>query len=70
MTREAKKMEQRLRDNMEQFRSQQEQNLGNLDTRTDVMIETRTQAILDRQDGLLNTRNGSEKQREALERHE
>ena len=44
---------------MEQLRSQQEQTLGTLDTRIDEMMETRTQAIMDRLDGHLGIRRGS-----------
>ena len=38
---------------MEKLRIQQEQTLGTLDTKIDAMMERRTQAILDRLDGLL-----------------
>ena len=44
---------------MEKLRSQQEQTLGTLDTKIDAMMERRTQAIMDRCDGLLGTRSGS-----------
>ena len=59
MTRKAEKSERRLRGDLEQLRSQQEQVHGTLDTRTDAMIERRTQAIMDRQDGLLGNRSSS-----------
>ena len=44
---------------MEKLRSQQEQTLGTLNTRIDPMIERRTQAIMDRLEGLLGNRIGS-----------
>ena len=44
---------------MEKLRIQQEQNLGTLDTKVDAMMERRTQAIMDRLDGLLGSRCGS-----------
>ena len=44
---------------MEKLRIQQEQTLGTLDTKIDAMMERRTQAIMDRLDGLLGTRSGS-----------
>ena len=53
MTREAEQRELRLRDDMEKLRIQQEQSLGTLDTKIDAMKERRTQAIMDRLDGLL-----------------
>ena len=59
MTGEAEQRETRLRDNMEKLRSQHEQTLGTLDTRVDAMMERRTQAIMDRLDGLLGNRSGS-----------
>ena len=59
MTREAEQKELRLRDDMEHLRIQQEQNLGTLDTKIDAMMERRTQAIMDRLDGLLGSRSGS-----------
>ena len=59
LTREAKQRELRLRDDMEKLRIQQEQTLGTLDTKIDTMIERRTQAIMDRLDGLLGSRSGS-----------
>ena len=43
---------------MEKLRTQQEQTLGTLDTKIDAMIERRTQAIMDRLDGLLGSRSG------------
>ena len=59
MTRESEQRETRLRDDMDILRNQQEQTLGTLDTRIDAMMERRTQAIIDRLDGLLGNRNGS-----------
>ena len=59
MTREAEQRELRLRDDMEKFGIQQEQTLGTLDTNIDAMMEMRTQAIMDRLDGLLGSRSGS-----------
>ena len=58
MTREAEQRELRLRDDMEKLRIQQEQSLGTLDTKIDAMMERRTQAILDRLDGLLGSKSG------------
>ena len=58
MTREAKQRELRLRDDMEKLRIQQEQSLGTLDTKIDAMMERRTQAIMDRLDGLLGSKSG------------
>ena len=58
MTREAKQRELRLRDDMEKLRTQQGQTLGTLDTKIDAMMERRTQAIMDRLDGLLGSRSG------------
>ena len=43
---------------MERLRIQQEQSLGTLDTKIDAMIERRTQAIMDRLDGLLSSKSG------------
>ena len=43
---------------MEKLRTQQEQTLGTLDTKIDAMMERRTQAIMDRLDGLLGSRSG------------
>ena len=57
MTREAEQRELRLRDDMEKLRTQQEQTLGTLDTKIDAMMERRTQAIMDRLDGLLGSRS-------------
>ena len=54
MTREAEQRELRLRDDMERLRIQQELSLGTLDT----MMERRTQAIMDRLDGLLSSKSG------------
>ena len=59
MTREAEQREIRLRSDMEKLRSQQEQTLETLDTRIDAMMDWRTQAIMDRLDGLLGNRSGS-----------
>ena len=59
LTREAEQRELRLRDDMEKLRIQQEQALGTLDTKIDTMMERRTQAIMDRLDGLLGSRSGS-----------
>ena len=58
MTREAEQRELRLRDDMEKLRIQQEQSLGTLDTKIDAMMERRTQAIIDRLDGLLGSKSG------------
>ena len=58
MTREAEQRELRLRDDMEKLRIQQEQSLGTLDTKIDAMMERRTQAIMDRLDGLLSSKIG------------
>ena len=58
MTREAEQRELRLRDEMEKLRIQQEQSLGTLDTKIDAMMERRTQAIMDRLDGLLSSKSG------------
>ena len=55
MTREAEQRELRLRADMEKLRIQQEQSLGTLDTKIDAMMERRTQAIMDRLDGLLSS---------------
>ena len=60
MTREAELRDLRLRDDMEKkLRIQQEQSVGTLDTNIDAMMEKRTQAIMDRLDGLLGSRSGS-----------
>ena len=59
MTREAEQRESRSRDDMEKLRIQQEQTLGTLDTKIDSMMERRTQAIMDKMDGLLGSRSGS-----------
>ena len=59
MTREAeerereREREKRLRADLEQLRSQQEQTIETLDTRIDAMIERFTQTITDRLNGLL-----------------
>ena len=58
MTREVEQRELRLRDDMEKLRIQQEQSLGTLDTKIDAMMERRTQAIMDRLDGLLSNKSG------------
>ena len=58
MTREAEQRELLLRDDMEKLRIQQEQSLGTLDTKIDAMMERRTQAIMDRLDGLLGSKSG------------
>ena len=58
MTREAEQRELRLRDDMEKLRIQQEQSLGTLDTKIDAMMERRTQATMDRLDGLLGSKSG------------
>ena len=57
MTREAEQRDLRLRDDMEKLRTQQEQTLWNLDTKIDAMMERRTQAIMDRLDGLLGSKS-------------
>ena len=44
---------------MEKLRIQQEQTLGTLNKKIDAMMERRTQAIMDRYDGLLGSRSGS-----------
>ena len=56
MTREAEQRELRLSEDMEKLRIQQEQTLGTLDTKIDAVMERRTQAIMDRLDGLLGSR--------------
>ena len=58
MTREAEQRELRLRDDMEKLRIQQEQSLGTLDSKRDAMMERRTQAIMDRLDGLISSKSG------------
>ena len=58
MTREEEQRELRLKDVMEMMRIQQEQTLGTRDTKIDAMMERRTQAIMDRLDGLLGSRSG------------
>ena len=58
MTREAEQRELRLRADIEKLRIQQEQSLGSLDTKIDAMMERRTQAIMDRLDGLLSSNSG------------
>ena len=59
MTRVVEERERRLRGDLEQLRSQQEQILGTLDTRIDAMMERRTQAIMNRLDGLLGNKSSS-----------
>ena len=59
MTREAEQRELRLRDDIEKLRIQQEQTLETLDTKIVAMMERRTQAIMNRLDGLLGNRSGS-----------
>ena len=44
---------------MEKLRIQQEQTLGTIDTKIDATMERRTQAIMDRLDGLLGSSSGS-----------
>ena len=61
MTRVAEEREKRLRADLEQLRCQEEPALGTLDTRIDAMIERRTQAKMDRFDGLLGITNESRK---------
>ena len=58
LTREAEQRELRLRNDMEKLRIQQEQTLGTLDMKIDAMMERRTQAIMDRLDGLLGSKSG------------
>ena len=58
MTREAEQRELRLWDYMEKLRIQHEQTLGTLDAKIVAMMERRTQAIMDRLDGLLGSRSG------------
>ena len=59
MIRKAEQRELRLRDDIEKLRIQQEQTLGIFDMKIDAMMERRTQAIMDRLDGLLGNRSGS-----------
>ena len=54
MTRKAEQRELQLRDDMEKLRT-----LGTLNTKIDAMMERRTQAIMDRLDGILGNRSGS-----------
>ena len=58
MTREAEQRELRLRDDMEKSRIQQEQSPGTLDTKIVAMMERRTQAIMNRLDGLIGSKSG------------
>ena len=55
---EAEEREKRFRGDLVQLRSQQEQALATLVTRIYAMIERRTQAIMDRLDGLLGKQSG------------
>ena len=57
MYREAEQREQRLREDLEQLWSQQEQALETLDTGVFAMVERRTQAIITRLNGILNPGN-------------
>ena len=57
-TGEAEQRDLHLRDEMVKLRTQQEQTLGTLDTTLDAMMERRTQAIIDRLDGLLGSTSG------------
>ena len=66
MTREAEQKERRLKNDMEQLRSQEELTLGTLDTRIDAMMERGFQAIMDRLDGLWGTGIGSRNKGEQL----
>ena len=66
-TREAEQREVRLNKDIEKLRNQQEQTLGTPDTRVDAMMKRRTQAIMDRLDGLLGNRSRS-RNREANSR--
>ena len=59
LIREAEQRELRLRDEAEKLRIQQEQTVGNLDTKIDAMMERRTQTIMNKLDGLLGSRSGS-----------
>ena len=61
LTREVEQRELRLRDDMEKLRTQQEQTLGTFDTKIDAMMERRTQAIMDRLEGLIGSRSGPRK---------
>ena len=47
---------------MEKLEIQQEQSLGTLDTKIDAMMERRTQAIMDRLDGLLGSKGGTKEE--------
>ena len=67
-TREAEQRELRLRADMEKLRIQQEQSLGSLDTKIDAMMERRTQAIMDRLDGLLSSKKWTKRRRAELGR--
>ena len=58
LTGEAERRELRLRDDMDRLRIQQEQTLETLDTKIEVMMEKRTQAIMDRFGGLLSSMSG------------
>ena len=67
MTRESQERQKRLRDDLEQLRSEQEQTLGTLGTRIDAIMERRFQAVMDRLYGPLGNRSGWKK-REAHSR--
>ena len=56
MTRESQERQKRLRDDLEQLRSEQEQTLGTLGTRIDAIMERRFQAVMDRLYGPLGNR--------------
>ena len=55
MTWEAEEKEKRLRSDLDQLGSQQEQTQGTLDTRIDAMLERCTQPIMDTLNGHLET---------------
>ena len=59
MPREAEQREQRLRGDLEQLRSQQEQTLDTLNTRNDLMMERSTHDKMERLGGLLVKRSRS-----------
>ena len=58
MTRETEQRKFQVRDDLKWLRIQQEQALGTLDAKIDATMERRTQAIMDRLDGLLGSRSG------------
>ena len=68
MTREAEQRELRLRDDIEKLRIHQEQSLGTLDTKIDAMMKRRTQAIMDRLDGLFKQQEWTKRRRTELGR--